>query len=127
MSTSTLDELKAAWLDAKKTEAQANATRLVIEGEILKHPFFTPTDEGTVSDKDSGVSVAYKVTRSVDTEALRAGWAKLSPETQAAFKWSASVDTKTLKAFQLANPEAYSAVAQFVTTKPAKPSISIKE
>ena len=125
MSTSTLDELKAAWLDAKKAEAQANATRLAIEAVILTH--FTPTDEGTVGDKASGVSVAYKVTRSVDTEALRAGWASLSPETQTAFKWSASVDTKTLKAFQLANPEAYKAVAGFVTTKPAKPSISIKE
>ena len=125
MTPSTLDELKAAWLDAKKAEAQANATRLAIEAAILTH--FMPTDEGTVSDKDSDVSVAYKVTRSVDTEALRAGWSSLSPETQAAFKWSASVDTKTLKAFQLANPEAYKAVARFVTTKPAKPSISIKE
>ena len=127
MTPSTLDELKAAWLDAKKAETQWNYTSIAIEGEILKHPLFTPTDEGTVSDKDSGVSVAYKVTRSVDTEALRTGWASLSPETQAAFKWSASVDTKTLKAFQLANPEAYKAVARFVTTKPAKPSISIKE
>ena len=125
MTPSTLDELKAAWLDAKKAEAQANATRLAIEAVILTH--FTPTDEGTVGDKDSGVSVAYKVTRSVDTDALRAGWATLSPETQAAFKWSASVDTKTLKAFQLANEDAYKAVARFVTTKPAKPSISIKE
>ena len=125
MTPSTLDELKAAWLDAKKAEAQANATRLAIEAVILTH--FTPTDEGTVGDKATGVSVAYKVTRSVDTDALRAGWASLSPETQSAFKWSASVDTKTLKAFQLANEDAYKAVARFVTTKPAKPSISIKE
>ena len=125
MTPSTLDELKDAWLAAKKSEAQANASRLDIEAAILTH--FTHRDEGTVSDMDTGVSVAYKLTRSVDTEALRAGWDSLSPETQAAFKWSASVDTKTLKAFQLANPEAYKAVARFVTTKPAKPSISIKE
>lgn len=121
-----LSTLRNAWLEAKAAETQANLRRLDIEAEILKH--FTPPEdgEGTVSNKEQGVSVTYKITRSADTEALQDKWRQLPPIVQEAFTWKATPALKQLKALQLANPEAYAIASQFVTAKPAKPSISIK-
>jgi hypothetical protein len=60
-----LPTLRNAWLEAKAAEEAANARRLEIEAQILEH--FTPpqTGEGTVTNKAEGVSVAYKINRTV--------------------------------------------------------------
>ena len=121
-----LSTLRNAWLKAKAAEEAANARRLEIEAQILEH--FTPpeTGEGTVTKKSEGVSVAYKMTRTTDTEALQEHWAKLPEIVQSAFEWKATATMKNIKAMQLANPEAYAMAAQFITAKPAKPYITIK-
>ena len=72
------------------------------------------------------MTVTFKVTRKVDTEALQASWDKLSKNAQAAFRWSADVNTSTFKAIQDLDEVTFSTVAAYVTTTPAKPSIAIK-
>ena len=121
-----LHALKAMWHTFKGLEEGANRDRLAVEAQILTH---FPADklEGTETDEDTGVTVSFKVARKVDTTALQANWDKLGKNAQAAFKWSADVDTKTYKALSDLDPQTFAAVSAYITTKSNKPSISFKE
>lgn len=121
----TLHELRAALLAAREAERQAADERLAIEAAIVS--LMPAKDEGTVTDKDSGISVTYRLTRSVDTDALRQDWAALPAPVQDAFRWKAEVDARKAKAIADVSPADYAALARYVTIKPAKPSITIKE
>lgn len=126
MTASNLSELRAAWVRARAEEAQANERRLQIEAAILEH--FTPPEslEGTVTNKEQGISVAYKLTRTADTAALQKAWVNLPSVVQDAFEWKATPTMKMVKALQIANPQAYAIAAEFITAKPAKPYITVK-
>lgn len=125
--TTPLAVLKAAWLAAKAMEAQANERRREIEDAILTH-FPTDKPEGSITDKDMGITVTYKVARKVtDSDTLAGEWMQLSKNAQSAFRWKAEVDAKQFKALQDIDPEGFAQVAQYVTTTPAKAAISIKE
>jgi len=120
-----LTELKAAWLAAKRAEEAANAERRQVEEAMLA---LLPSKlEGTVSDKDSGISVTFKVTRKVDTAALQAAWMGLGERAQQVFTWKADVSTRQLNNLAEFDQAAHAAVSRFITATPAKPSISIKE
>lgn len=121
----TLNELKAAWLSAKAAERAANEQRLLIEASILE--LMPSQAEGTVTDKDSGISVGFKVTRKADTESLQADWMQLPLKVQSAFTWKADVSAKQIKAIQELDPAAFEVAAKYITSTPAKPSITIKE
>jgi hypothetical protein len=121
-----LSVLKADWQAAKAEEDAAKAKRVDVERAMLAH---FPDDklEGTVTDKDHGISVTFKVTRKVDTDALQRDWDKLGKNGQAAFKWSADIDTKNYKALADLDPTTHAMVAAYVTTKPAKPAVTLKD
>jgi hypothetical protein len=125
MQPATLHELKAAWLAAKQQELQATEERRAIEDAMLV--LLPAKAEGTVTDKEAGISVSFKVTRKVDTEALQRQWVNLTENAQAAFKWKAEVDTRQLKALHDFDEAAYAFITQFITTSPAKPAFSIKD
>ncbi len=125
MQPMTLTELRAAWLACKQDENAAAARRLEVEQQLLA---LLPTrDEGTVTDKEHGISVTYKLARRADSDALQRAWTGLPPEAQAAFRWSASVDTTALRALQEHRPEIAAAALHYITTSPAKPGFSVKE
>jgi hypothetical protein len=125
MNHATLAELKTAWLAAKHAETKAQDERRDIEKSILA--LMPKKPEGTVTDKDAGVSVTYKVSRTVDTPALQGQWHHLTENAQRAFKWKAEIDTRQFKALAEFDEAAYAFISQFVTSKEAKPSIEIKE
>ena len=125
MKPHTLNELKTNWLAAKAAEAAANKERLAIEAGMVA---MLPTKlEGTVTDKESGVSVTYRMTRKTDTTALQNDWMHLSQTVQSAFTWKADASARQLTAMQELDPAAYALAAKYITSTPAKPSISIKE
>lgn len=124
MKPANLHELAAAWRAAKAAEAAARDERLAIEEQMLA--LLPKKDEGSVTDADSGVTVSYKLTRTVDTEALQGAWHELPEHAQRAFRWKADVDLKALRGLQEFDGEAYAAAARFITAKPAKPSISLR-
>lgn len=125
MKPANLTELKAAWLAAKRAEEAANAERRQVEEAMLA---LLPSKlEGTVSDKDSGVSVTFKVTRKVDTAALQAAWMGLGERAQQVFTWKADVSTRQLNTLAEFDQAAHAAVSQFITATLAKPSITVKE
>lgn len=124
MKPATLAELKTAWLAAKAAEAAAQQERRAIEDAMLA--MLPSKTEGTVTDKDSGITAAFKVTRKVDTQALQARWATLPGRAQEAFTWKAEVSTSKLKTLADFDEAAHRAASEFITTTPAKPAISVK-
>lgn len=110
--------------EAKSQEDQAKARRLDIEEKIIS--LVPPCDgmEGTTSI--AGLSIAYKVTRKVDSDALFAAFNTLPVNAQKAFRFKAEVALTQFRALKEFDAALYAKVADFVTTTPAKPSITLK-
>lgn len=120
----SITTLAAAWLAAKADEKAANGRRIEIEGQILAGmPAHGPEDTDGVDGNGVHVKVVYKVARTVDSEALSAAWGTLSDNAQKAFKWKANC---SMRALQEMVPEDYSRISSFITTKPAKPSVTVE-
>jgi hypothetical protein len=121
----TLTELVAALRAAKSAETAAKNDRLRIEGLITDQFAKPESNEGTHNDEEFKIN--WKLTRTVDTQAVQNAWEHLGPNSQKAFRWKAEVDLAQLRALQSLDPEAYKQVAEYITTKPAKPSIELKD
>lgn len=122
----SLDQLARDWLAAKAAEDEARVKRVEIESALLLHS--QPVSEGTdrVETDATKVAVTYSMRRKVDAAALSAAWGAVPELVRGAFKWSADVDLKTLRALQTANPTAYAQAAQFITATPAKPAVKVE-
>ena len=125
MDNIDLNVLKSMWLKYKHDEEEAKALRLEIETAILTE-FPTDKTEGSVTNGDYGITVTYKLTRTVDSEGVQNAWEDLSANAQKAFKVKFDIDLKQYRAVQDLDHTAFSELSKFVTSKPAKPSISIK-
>jgi hypothetical protein len=121
----TLIELVAALRAAKSAETTAKNERLRIEGLITDQFAKPESNEGTHNDEEFKIN--WKLTRTVDTQAVQNAWEHLGLNSQKAFRWKAEVDLAQLRALQSLDPEAYKQVAEYITTKPAKPSIELKD
>lgn len=119
----TMPQLASAWRTVKAAEDAAKAERLKLEEAIVA--LVPHQDEGTVNQ--DGVAVTFKVTRTVDTERLQAAWHELPEAAQQLFRWKADIDTRAMRGAQQVAPAAYKTAAEFITAKPAKPSVAIKE
>ena len=121
MITKLVAELKAA----KMAEETAKKNRLDVENKILAL-YATPTGgEGTHNDEE--FSIYWKLTRTVDAEALSAEFELLGANVQKAFRWKPEVDLRQLRALQELDAPAYAQAAKFFTSKPAKPSLNLKD
>jgi hypothetical protein len=124
MQDNTLDALIQERIFVKGEEDKLAERRRGIDAKIVllcgEH-----NAEGTVTKKTEGhkVSVTFGITRKVDTENLRLGWDALTPAAQAAFRWKAEAAVPQLRAL---SPENLTAVAKFIESKPASPSIKIE-
>jgi hypothetical protein len=118
-----ITELTAALRKAKLTEATAKAERLRLEDLIEKQ--FTKPDGGEGTHTDEEVKITWKINRTVDTTAVQAGWDNLTANAQKAFRWKADVDLTQLRALKDLDSAAYAQAAEFITSKPAKPSIEL--
>lgn len=121
----TLEQLVAAWIEAKREEDTANAKRLAIEQEICA--LQPPKQEGATTVEAGGFkltltgSLSYKLD---DIEALRnitQGWdANLVP-----LRSKTEIDPTGCKWLRANRPELWAQVAKVITVKPAKPSIKV--
>lgn len=116
-------ELTAALRKAKFAEATAKAERLRLEELIEKQ--FTKPDGGEGTHTDEEVKITWKINRTVDTAKVQAAWANMNKSAQSAFRWKAEVDLTHLRAIKDLDSAAYAQAAEFITSKPAKPSIEI--
>lgn len=123
--TAPLSLLVAELKAAKVAEAKASAARLEVESRIVA--LFAVPDGGEGTVKDEEFSIAFKVNRTVDSDKLTAAWTSLSDNAQKAFTWKASPDLKQLRALKDMDPKGYAQAANFITAKPAKPTITLKD
>lgn len=118
-----LATLGAAWIQAKADEDAAKARRYEIEAQIVAA--MPVKEEGTAKADDAGlrISVTHKLTRAIDTDAVRSAWDSISPAAQAALRWKADLDARAYRA--LADQDAQQ-LAPFITTKPSKPAVKVE-
>lgn len=117
-----LDMLIQARIRAKREEDQAIERRREVDAAILG---LLPKSDGATTTRvgDFKIVTTYGVTRTVDTETLKAKYTELSPALQAAFRFKADVDAKGWKALSQGD---LVVAAQFVNTKPSAPSLKLE-
>lgn len=122
----SLEQLAAAWLDAKAAEQAAIERRREIDARIAC--LMLVKDEGTSSDTFGAfkVSVTNKLTRTLDGEAVREHWNELPELARDAFRWKPELDMKHYRALESANPAVFATVSRFVTAKPATPAVKVE-
>lgn len=121
----TISELAAQLRKAKQAENDAKAERLRIENLITEQFAKPETNEGTHNDEE--FTITWKLNRTVNTDQLAADYEDLPTNAQKAFRWKADVNLAYLRSLSEIDPAAYNKAAVFITSKPAKPSIELKD
>ena len=121
----TISELATMLRKAKQAETDAKAERLRIEG-LIEEQFAKP-ESGEGIHKDEEFSITWKLNRTVDTDRLASDYDDLPDNAQRAFRWKAEVNLAYLRSLSEIDPSAYNKAAVFITSKPAKPSIELKD
>ena len=122
----TIQDLVTARIAAKRLEDEAAQKRRDIDEQIslqLSKGKAEGTESMKLPDIGAKVTVTYKVTRKVDTEALQERWENLSEEQRAAFKWSADISITALRKFE---GNDLVVISKFFESKPASPTIKIE-
>ena len=125
-TTEALDDAAIRWSCAKAAEQAANKERLAIEAEIAK--LVGVAEEGTTNAETAAckIKTVGKLTRSLDSEGLQADWENLPDAIQKCFSWDAKLDTKAFRALESMRDDLIPAISKYITTKPAKASISVE-
>jgi hypothetical protein len=121
----TISELAAQLRMAKQAETEAKAERLRIEGLITEQFAKPESNEGTHNDEE--FTITWKLNRTVNTDQLATDYDDLPANAQKAFRWKAEVNLAYLRSLSEIDPAAYNKAAVFITSKPAKPSIELKD
>lgn len=126
-SEAELEHLSQEWLIVKEKERKANAERLAIEIQILK--LAPAREEGSTSlTLSNGVRIKAtgKLSYKADLDKLlevTANW----PEEQKPIKVETTPDEAALKFYRTNRPDLWRKLADAVTVKPLKTSITIEE
>jgi hypothetical protein len=112
-------------LNAKIAEGEAKQARLTAEMELL--PFLDCKDEGSATTQvgDFKVTVTSKVSRTCSAAGF-AGIRKDIPDSLQPIEIKDALSLKGIRWLQANEPELYKKLAQHITAKPGKPSITIK-
>ena len=123
-----IDDLSAAWMEAKESERVAVERRRAIEDHLALVMELSPDLDGTVSIKDKACGYVIKavgrLNRKVDAEKLQelAAEAGLTDHLSTLFRWKPEID---MKAWKATDPSITSALADAITVTPGRPSFSI--
>lgn len=123
----TLSECAAAWMAAKKAEADAVALRRDLEDRMTSLIGIAESHEGTTSASAPGgfkIKVVGRIDRKVDAELVQelAADAGLTDHLPALFRWKPELNKAQ---WDHASPSIRDALAPAITAKPGRPSYSI--
>lgn len=116
---------------AREVERSAQTARLDAEQKLIALASTgaeLPT-EGTYTERFGAlkVSITNKLTRSVDQgELVKVAGQIPDAIGQRLFRWSADVNLRELRFLQSNDPEIAALVSKCITTKPAKPAVSVE-
>lgn len=122
----TPTDLATDWLLAKRAEDAARDARIQVEADIIDA--LGCEEEGSKTHDLEGVKVTItgKINRTLDRAAWE-GVAPSIPENMRPVEYKPSLDLKGLRYLQDNEPDLYRMVAEAITAKPGKPSVSVKE
>ena len=72
------------------------------------------------------VKTVGKLTRSLNDKAIQLDWDSLPAEIKKCVNWKSSLNTKALRALEEMRTDLVPVMSQYMTTKPAKPSVSVE-
>ena len=121
-----VDVLARQWQEAKQAEEHAKERRYQIESQLAE--LVGVADEGTINAEGQyyKVKTVGKLSRSLDDSAIQADWDNLPAEIKKCIKWKAALDTKSLRSLEEMRADLLPTMSQYMTTKPAKPSIKVE-
>lgn len=123
-----LEAIAARIEHLKHAESEANRARLEAEKQLLAA--LGEIDADGTTHVDAGaykVAIRCSVTRSVDRDVLAEIATQIpEPIAKRLFRWKPELDTRELRYLQNNEVKLYGVVAQAITMKPAKPSISVE-
>ena len=125
LSETSLDELCESWSILKQTENEAKDERLQVEAAICALVDVPTEGTNTTTTALFKCKAVGKMTRKLDPKI----WAEIEqdiPEALRPVQVKLSLDIKKLKAIETANPDVWAKIARAITSKDAKPSISIE-
>ncbi|MFN8996212.1 MAG: hypothetical protein ACK5X3_21450, partial [Pseudomonadota bacterium] len=113
-----------AWVKAKAAEAEANATRVAIEAEIIA--ITGAKDEGreTHTLPNHKITVIGKLTYKAEFEPLHE-LTEQWPEQFQVIKYEPKLDEPKIRKIREMRPDLYRQIAQHLTVKPAKTGITV--
>ena len=116
-----MNEVIAEWLDAKRMEKEATERRRMLDKKVAA--LLPEKTEGTSSQTIDGykVSVDYKVTRKVDTDAVAGIWNDMTDKERDLFRWKAELNMKAYREYQ-----DNGWLASVVTSKAGSPTVTIE-
>lgn len=122
---SELDQLAQTWRELKAAEDDFRKRRIEAEQAILAA--VGVKEEGTTTEKTAffKVTTTGKLTRSLDA----AAWESVRgdfPDALAPVTYKPALDLRQLRALEKANPALYAKACECITTKPAKPAVSVE-
>lgn len=123
----SIDEAATALAAAKHTENQARTARVAAEEALLA--MLEARDEGTVSARGDAwkVTARYGINRTVDAAALEAVRAAVPCDLfEQVIEYKPAIKLPGLRYMRNNEPQTYAVLAQAITAKPAKPSVSIE-
>lgn len=119
-----LASLADAWVKAKAAEAEANATRVAIEAEIIA--ITGAKDEGreTHTLPNHKITVIGKLTYKAEFEPLHE-LTEQWPEQFQVIKYEPKLNEPQIRKIREMRPDLYRQIAQHLTVKPAKTGITV--
>ena len=115
-------------IQCKAVEIEANKARLDAERELLL--LVGEIDAEGATHRDAGdykITVRCSMSRVIDRDVLCQIAGDIpEPIAKRLFRWKPELDLKELRYIQSNEPGIYGTVAQAITMKPAKPSISVE-
>jgi hypothetical protein len=120
-----LASLADAWVKAKAAEAEANATRVAIEAEIIA--ITGAKDEGreTHTLPNHKLTVIGKLTYKAEFEPLHE-LTEQWPDQFQVIKYEPKLNEPQIRKIREMRPDLYRKIAQHLTVKPAKTGITVE-
>ena len=121
-----IEQLYKQWIALKDAERIAAEQRREIEDEIIAKHNVNLTEEGTETIEDGvfTIKLVRRLNRKVDAEMVQqiAREQGLDDQVERLFRWKADINTKNWKATA---PELTGPFVAAITTKPARPTVSV--
>lgn len=124
----TLDELAEQLLHAKALEQDAKAHRIDIEEQIIERVGVKEEGPTNANGERYRLFTAGKITRTLDADAVEALRERIpAPLYNRLFNFLPKLDLKEYRYIRNNEPDYFALLDKAVTSKPAKPTVFVKE